>query len=82
MVMWEGYHSDNKVPVIITVEYDTESELYVVEVVRGLEFDFKTFTPKYKPENELMHISDVEKSVQLANVLVKELKQLANRRKK
>ena len=81
MIMWEGYHHDKHVPIIISVEYDDELEKYVVEVIRGMERSFKMFTAKHKPKDNLMHISDVEKSVKLANILVKELKQTAKRRK-
>ena len=72
MVMWEGYHTDNKIPVIVTVEYDSESEKYVVEVVRGLDSDVKKFKAKHLPDEGLMHVSDMEKSIKLANVLIKE----------
>ena len=79
--IWSGYHSDRKIPIIINVEYDDELDLYIVEVLRGTERDFKTFSPKHEPKDGLMHISDVEKSVKLANILIKELKQEAQRRK-
>jgi len=81
MIVWQGFHHDKKIPILISVEYDEESEVYVVEVTRGTDSNYKTFSPKYKPKDGLMHISDVEKSVKLANVIVKELKQLAIRSK-
>ena len=80
MVLWEGFHHDGRIPVTITVEYDDEIDLYVVEVKRGVDMDFKTFTPKHVPTEGLMHISDVEKAVKLANILEKKLRQSAYRR--
>ena len=79
--MWEGFHHDKKIPIVITVEYDDVLDLYIVEVTRGSERDFKVFSPKYQPTDELMHIADVEKAVKLANILVKELKREAIRSK-
>ena len=75
--MWEGFHKDRKIPISISVEFDEETELYIVEVKRGTEKNFKTFTPKHIPHDGLMHISDMEKSVKKANQLVVELKKLA-----
>lgn len=80
MVLWEGFHHDGRIPVTITVEYDKEDDLYIVEVKRGLDVDFKTFEPKHVPTEGLMHVSDVEKAVKLANILEKKLRQAAYRR--
>ena len=79
MRIFEGFHHDKKIPVIITVDYDEEHDLIIVEVRRGHEQNFKTFSPNHEPTDGLMHISDVEKSVKLANVLIKELKREAQR---
>ena len=82
MEMWSGFHSCGKIPVIITVEYDEESNLYEVEVVRGMDRDVKIFEPKHVPEEGKMFISDLETSIKLANVILKSLKQKAKRKKK
>jgi len=79
MRVFEGFHHDKKIPVIITVDYDEENDLIIVEVTRGYDTNFKTFSPKHEPADGLMHIADVEKSVKLANVLIKELKREAQR---
>lgn len=79
MIMWEGFHHDKKVPIIITVEYDEDIDLITVEVVRGLDRNFKTFSPVHQPKDEVMHIADVERSVKLANVILKGLKRDAIR---
>ncbi len=79
MIMWQGFHHEKKIPVTILVEYDEDLELYIVEVTRGVEKNFRTFTPKHKPMDGLMHIADVEKSVKDANKLLKELKREAIR---
>ena len=80
MLMYEAFQKDGKIPITINVEYDEELDLYVVEVTRGLDTDFKTFTPKHVPVDKLMNISDMEKSVKLANVILKSLKREAYRR--
>ncbi len=72
--MWEGFHHIRKVPVQISVTYDEELQLYTVDAKHGLEEDFLVFTPKVLPIDNLMHISDLEKSVKLANNLIKELR--------
>lgn len=82
MVVFEGFHHDKNIPIIITVEYDEDLDLMVVEVTRGYDKDFKTYSPKHEPKDGLMHISDVEKAVKLANILIKDLKKKAMRRKK
>ena len=82
MEMWSGFHHDKKIPVIITVSYDEDLELYEVEVVRGTDIQTKTFEPKHMPEEDKMFISDLETSVKLANVILKALKQKARRNKK
>jgi hypothetical protein len=81
MEMWTGYHYDKDISVIITVDYDEDNDEYEVEVVRGLVREVKTFVPKHAPEEDKMHISDLEKSVKLANVILKSLKQKARRKK-
>ena len=81
MEMWQGFHHDGDIPIIITVEYDEVENEYVVEVVRGLIGGVKTFEPKCEPEEGHMHISDVETSVKLANVILKNLKRKARRKK-
>lgn len=81
MIVFEGFHHDKKVPIIITVEYDEDLDLITVEVVRGLDRNFKVFSPVHQPKDGLMHISDVEKSVKLANVILKDLKRDALRGK-
>ena len=73
MLIWEGMHQDGKIPVVIRVEYDEEVELYIIEVSRGKDKNFKTFTPKHIPDG-LMHVADMEKAIKKANSLVKELK--------
>lgn len=78
MLMFEGFHYDGDIIVLVSVEFEEETEKYLVEVTRGLERKYRTFTPKYLPEGESMHVSDLEKSVKISNVLIKELK----RRKK
>lgn len=81
---WEGFHHDGKIPVLISVEYDEENEEYIMEVVRGYDSKSEAFKPKHNPENELMHVSDMEQSIKIANRLLKELKREAQmkRRKK
>ena len=79
MRVFEGFHHDKKIPILIIVEYDEELDLMTVEVTRGFDRDFKTFSPKHEPKDGLMHIADVEKSVKLANILIKELKRIAQR---
>lgn len=74
MRLWEGFHHDKKTPILITVDYDEELDLILVEVTRGYDKDSVTFTPKHLPEDGLMHISDVEKSVKASNNLIKELR--------
>ena len=59
-----------------------ELEIIMVEVTRGYDTDHRTFEPKHEPRDGKMHISDVEKSVKLANILIKELKRTAQRSKK
>ena len=79
MIIWEGFHHDKKIPVVISVEYDEDIDIIIVEVIRGTEKNFKTFSPKHIPKDGLMHISDVEKSVKLANTILKGLKKEAVR---
>ena len=74
MVVFQGYQRDKKVPILITVEYDEETGEMIVEVTRGFDTATKTFTPAHEPKDGLMNIIDVEKSVKLANILIKELK--------
>ena len=81
LICWSGYHTDENIPVEIEVEYDEELDEYIVEVKRGTKSAFKTFTPKHEM-NGVMHISDVEKSVKLASVILKKLKREATRKKK
>ena len=81
MIVFEGFHHDKKVPIIITVEYDEDSDLITVEVTRGMDRNFKVFSPSHQPTDGLMHISDVEKSVKLANVILRDLKRDAIRGK-
>jgi hypothetical protein len=80
MIVFEGFHHDKKIPILITVEYDEELDLMIVEVTRGYEKDFKTYTPNHTPTDGLMHISDVEKAVKLANKMIKDLKREATRK--
>lgn len=80
MIVFEGFHHDKKIPILITVEYDEDLDLMIVEVTRGTEMNFKTFSPAHQPNDGVMHISDVEKSVKLANVILKKLKRDATRR--
>lgn len=81
MEVWNGYHHDKKVPIIISVTYDEENDEYIVEVIRGFDMELTTFKPKYKPKDGLIHVSDLEKSVKLANNAVKALKSRAVRKK-
>ena len=73
-IMWEGFHHDKKIPVIIRVEYDEDTKKYTVEVTRGYEDITEDFDPSHEPRDNLMHISDVERSVKIANNLLKKLK--------
>lgn len=78
MLLWEGYHKDGKIPIIISVSYDYETEEYVVEVVRGFLEEETRYKGKHKPsENGLMHISDMERSVKCANNSIAALKKRA-----
>ena len=79
--MWQGQHREDNLTVLIDVEYDEEIELYIVEVTRGTEREFKTFAPKVLPEDGLMHISDLEKAIKSANKLLKRLKEDSRRKK-
>ena len=79
--MWQGYHSDKRIPVTISVEYDDETNEYLVEVRRGIDITTNTFIPTHEPKDGLMHITDVEKSVKIANNILKDLKREATRRK-
>ena len=81
MIVFTGFHHDKKIPIVITVEYDEDLDLMIVEVVRGMDRNFKTFSPSHQPEDGLMHISDVEKSIKLANTILKKLKRDAIRGK-
>lgn len=80
--MWEGFHYDRKIPISISVEYDEELKQYFVEVIRGEDRILVSFLPKKSPEDNLMHVSDVERSVKIANNSIKQLKKEAKRRKK
>ena len=80
MVVYKGYHHYRKVPIIIEVDYDEELEQYFVEVTMGFEQEITSFKPKHIPEEGLIHISDLEKSVKIANNSVKALKKLARRK--
>ena len=83
MLMYEGYHHDDKnVPIIITVEFDEDSQMYEVSVVRGYDSIFEKFEPKHLPEEGRMHVSDLERSVKISNNLLKKLKRLHAVRKK
>lgn len=82
MIVWSGYHHDKRMPITIEVEYDEDLDCYIVEVTRGMSRLIKTFAPKYEPKDGLIHVSDLEKSVKLADVLIKELKKDSQRRKK
>jgi len=80
MRMWEGFHHDRKVPVIVRVEYDEETGEYIVEVIRGYDTKEITFEPKHEPKEGLMHISDVERAVKIANKIIKDLKSEARKK--
>lgn len=80
--MWEGYSTENRIPIIISVEYDEDLGEYIVEVKRGYDSLEISFEPKHEPKDGLMHISDIEMSVKLANKLLKDLKKMAHRRKR
>ena len=77
MKMWEGFHHDKKIPVIVRVEYDEETGEYIVEVTRGYDTKEILFEPSHEPKDGLMHISDVERAVKIANKIIKELKREA-----
>ena len=79
--MWEFYQSDKRIPVIISVYYDDESEEYSVEVSRGYDIVEISFEASHEPKDGLMNIQDVEQAVKLANKLLKDLKQVARRKK-
>ncbi|MDX1372560.1 MAG: hypothetical protein R3321_08815 [Nitrososphaeraceae archaeon] len=79
--MFEGYHYEGDIPILVSVEYDEELNKYVVEVIKGLQRRYRTFTPKHKPKEGVMHISDTEKSVKISNILLKNL-QIAKGREK
>ena len=81
MHMWEGFHHEGTIPVLISVEYDEDLNKYIVEVTRGLERRYRTFTPKQKPEEGNMFVGDLEKSVKLSNGLLKGLQITARRGK-
>ena len=79
--MWNGFSHDKRVPIVITIEYDEDLEVYIVEVTRGTKRIASTFEPSHEPKDELMHISDLERSVKIADGLVKELKKTTRRKK-
>lgn len=81
MIMWNGFSHDKRVPIVITIEYDEDLEVYIVEVTRGTKRIASTFEPSHEPKDELMHISDLERSVKIADGLVKELKKTTRRKK-
>jgi len=80
MIVFEGHHFEGDIPVIITVEYCEETDKYIVQVTRGLQSRYRTFTPKGLPEEGVMFVGDLEKSVKISEYLLKELR--SKRRKK
>ena len=82
MIMFEGFHHDKHIPIIITVEFDEDSQMYEVSVVRGYDEITEVIIPKHLPQDNLMHISDLEHSVKISNNLLKKLKKLQTVRKK
>lgn len=82
MVYWEGYHYEKKIPILIKCRYDKDSNKYTVEITRGFQDIEEEFEAKHAPIDGYMHISDVEKSVKIANNILKRLKKEAQRKKK
>ena len=80
MIMWNGYSHDKKIPVTISVEYDEDLAAYIVEVKRGVDIRIESFEPTHEPKDKLMHIIDVEKSVKMANNILKDMKREARRK--
>lgn len=78
--MFRGFHRDRNIPISIEVDYDEELKQYIVTVQRGFDREVISFIPKHIPEEGSMHISDLEKSVKIANNTVKALRRMAIRR--
>ena len=83
MELWGGYHMDDRnVPITINVEFDEDLNIYVIEVKRGYDIFTEEFEPSNEPIDGLMHISDVETSVKIADNLIKKLMRTAKRKRK
>ena len=75
MLMWQGQHKRKRKTIYVSCEFDVDLGLYVIEVHMEDSLDMlkESFEPKQAPE-EHMEISDLEKSVKIANKLVREIK--------
>lgn len=74
--MWETFQQKTKGrhAVMTQCEYNPDSGYYKITMKRGEKQKSKRFKAKEVPKNGYMLISDVEKAVQLANILDKELR--------
>lgn len=81
--MFEGWHyDDDHVPIMVSVTYDDEEDIYIVTVRRGYDVIEEEFEPLHTPKDGLMNIQDVEFAVKSANGLIKKIKKLKQKTRK